>query len=887
MQKLVVSAASPARLAQSGKTGAALSRLTFTLLVLLLLLAGQFAGGFGLHTAHSAPAMVSHTYIVNSPGDDVDNNIGDGDCSDINGRCSLRAAIEEANFTTDADIIQFNIPGGGLKTITPATALPAITQPVTIDGTSQPGAGCPGTLAVQLSGGGANYPGLLLQGGASVVRGLVINGFSGAPAGAGIEIDSSTNTIQCNFIGTDAAGTGAAGNYLGVFINTGAENLIGSDGDGTNDSAEGNVIAFNGKNGITLTDSAGTSNRISQNSIFENTGLGIDLNNDGVTVNDIDDADAGPNNLQNFANINDVRRLNGTTEVDATMTAVANTQFTVEFFYNTACDSSDHGEGQTFLGSQQVTSDGDGNLIIYAVLPTAAPVDSVITATATDPDGNTSEFSNCFTVPNTLSINNVTQAEGNAGLTDFNFTVSLDVTATTAISVDYATQDNSATNPDDYLPTNGTLNFAPGDKTKTITVQVVGDLGVEPDEAFLVSLFNQSGANVSKSIGIGTIVNDDTPPGVSVSDVSQLEGNGGPTNFVFDVTLDKPYPYPISVHYATANGSAEAGSDYTAAAGVVDFAPNQTSQQVVVVVNGDTRAEGNETFFVNLSDPVGTAIIKGQGIGTILNDDAAPGQPADLIAKLRLTPDREFGLASGGQISYTLTVKNIGPGQAEQVAARFPLNPQLELVFAQAANPAVWVEKIVTDTETPYVQVRFPNLQDSDELSIDLVFKAAAGAATGPVVSRFSANWDDSTGAGKSVLSNSETVGLVTGSASLDVSGGAIQVLAVEDLGGGKLRLTGDFYAPNEIVSWWYTDANSQSVALGNSPADSTGKASFEVNLAGLSTGQTYSFAGFGNRTEVTGGIAVTIVEGQALKVQEPNTSEIKLLKTQAAHRSL
>src|SRR5262249_32564590 len=146
------------------------------------------------------------------------------------------------------------------------------------------------------------------------------------------------------------------------------------DSDGTADDSEGNIIAFNGQNGIVLGTDAGTSNLISRNSIHDNTGLGIDLNDDGVTFNDIDDGDTGPNDYQNFPNINAVRRLNGTTEVDATMPAVASTQFTIEFFYSPACDSSDHGEGQTFLDSQQFTSDGDGNLIIYAVIPTAAPV---------------------------------------------------------------------------------------------------------------------------------------------------------------------------------------------------------------------------------------------------------------------------------------------------------------------------------------------------------------------------------------------------------------------------------------------------------------------------------------------------------------------------------
>src|SRR5205823_2490212 len=140
---------------------------------------------------------------------------------------------------------------------------------------------------------------------------------------------------------------------------------------------------------------------------------------------------------------------------------------------------------------------------------------------------------------------------------------------------------------------------APGETSKTITVLVNGDRRGEPDETFSLSLSAATNATIADAQGLGTILDDE--PRITISDVSGLEGNAGTVAFTFTVSLSAAYDAPVTVHYATANGSATAGSDYQAVSGTLTFAPGQTSQSVTVLVNGDRLGEANETFRVNLS----------------------------------------------------------------------------------------------------------------------------------------------------------------------------------------------------------------------------------------------------------------------------------------------
>ncbi|HEV7894110.1 MAG TPA: choice-of-anchor Q domain-containing protein [Pyrinomonadaceae bacterium] len=444
------------------------------------------------------------------------------------GAGSLRQAIDDANNTPGTQTIQFNIPGAGVHTISPLSALPTITSPVIIDGYTQPGSS-PNTLAVgndavllvELNGQSAGASnGLNIRGGSSIVRGLVVNGFDAVAPVAGISVSTSGgNLIVGNYIGTNAAGTAAVANNFGVRINgcannsvggeahadrnlisgnggatdeggveiTGAgaagnkllNNYIGTDRSGTADlgnaddgvhihnlahdntvggttAAARNVVSGNNGNGLDLVFTAnnviqgnlvgtdangnptlgngnvgilvvsssgnqlggtaagagntiaansrgidivnGTGNRINSNSIFNNTVLGIDLGQDGITPNDALDADAGANNLQNFPVITSAPVGFGGVFVFGTLGSRPDRNFTVQFFSNSSCDPSGNGEGARFVGSANVTTDASGNAPLAAGPFPGPAAGDIITATATDNATNdTSEFSPCLT----------------------------------------------------------------------------------------------------------------------------------------------------------------------------------------------------------------------------------------------------------------------------------------------------------------------------------------------------------------------------------------------------------------------------------------------------------------------------------------------------------
>ena len=157
----------------------------------------------------------------------------------------------------------------------------------------------------------------------------------------------------------------------------------------------------------------------------------------------------------------------------------------------------------------------------------------------------------------TISINDVSLLEGNSGTTAFVFTVSLSNASSQAITVNFATADGSATLADsDYQGGAGSVTFAPGTTSQTITVLVNGDTKFEPDETFTVNLSGATNATIADGSGLGTIRNDDDQPTISINDVSLLEGNSGTTAFVFTVSLSNASCQPITVNFATADGSA-------------------------------------------------------------------------------------------------------------------------------------------------------------------------------------------------------------------------------------------------------------------------------------------------------------------------------------------
>ena len=221
-----------------------------------------------------------------------------------------------------------------------------------------------------------------------------------------------------------------------------------------------------------------------------------------------------------------------------------------------------------------------------------------------------------------LSIDNISQIEGTGADTAFNFTVSLSAASSSPVSVNYSVQSGTASAGTDFTPVSGVLTFSPDETEKTIRVPVKADTLTEADETFTVVLSNPIGASLVQASGTGTIQNDDQTR-LAISAVSLNEGNGGSQDAILTVTLSSAASQPVTVAYATADGTAVAGSDYTASTGTVTFPAGSTSQQIRIPVGGDTAVETDESFSVTLSKPGNAVIATASAAVTLKNDDQA------------------------------------------------------------------------------------------------------------------------------------------------------------------------------------------------------------------------------------------------------------------------
>lgn len=266
----------------------------------------------------------------------------------------------------------------------------------------------------------------------------------------------------------------------------------------------------------------------------------------------------------------------------------------------------------------------NGDLV--RVRQTASPLNSTTTTATVTIGGESADFRVTTAAP-TLSIDDATILEGNAGVRTLRFMVSLSAPAPGTVSVAYATVNGASTAGVDYIATSGSLSFAAGVTTQPIDVTVIGDLDVELDEDFFVNLLNPSGATIADGQGVGTIVNDDNAaqPSVTISDAEVLEGKPGDlTSVQVTLTLSAPSTQTVTVRLATVAGTAAQGSDYTRRTGLVTFSPGQTRRTQSFQVIGDDQFEADETFFVDLNTPVGVTIAKARGTITVINDDPAP-----------------------------------------------------------------------------------------------------------------------------------------------------------------------------------------------------------------------------------------------------------------------
>ena len=331
-------------------------------------------------------AIQGPTFTVNSAGDAPDLLPGDGVCDTLvpaPGTCTLRAAIQESNAQSGSANIVF---ASTITLISPSTTLPMITDTVELNGALPVG----GRVEIDGSSLSGPAPGLLVLAQGSFVESLEIKGFPGV----GVQL-SAPATVGGNVILQNGGAGLVMGQGGGAFGNSIALNQgPGIRVDAGPVTLNDNSVEQNTGDGIDVV--AGSGINIARGSFIDNGGLGIDLNADGVTANDAGDIDTGPNGLQNFPELTGATTT-GTRPQPGEQTVVQGTMdaagpVTVRLYESGSCDPSGHGEGSIFLGEGAVGGSGPFTITLPSVGENAG---DVVTATATDSNGNTSEFSNC------------------------------------------------------------------------------------------------------------------------------------------------------------------------------------------------------------------------------------------------------------------------------------------------------------------------------------------------------------------------------------------------------------------------------------------------------------------------------------------------------------
>ncbi len=320
-----------------------------------------------------------------------------------------------------------------------------------------------------------------------------------------------------------------------------------------------------------------------------------------------------------------------------------------------------------------------------------------------------------------LSINDVTITEDNNAI----FTVNLSQASSNSIAVNYQTVENTAIAGSDYNSNSGTLTFATGETSKTITVQLLNDTNKEATENFYLNLSNVTGnAIIADNQGIATIQDNDA--GISLNNVTLSEGHSGTTNAIFTLNLSQAISETVTVDYSTANATATAGSDYQNSSGKVTFNPGETTTTISIPVMGDTITESDETFVVNLTNPSNASLINNQGIATIKNDDIS--LPSIAINDISLKEGSNK--VAGKTTNFTFTVNlnqasnqsiTVNYATADGTATTFNKDYTAisgKLTFAAGQTSKTITVKVAQDTVSEANETFFVNLSNASNAAL-------------------------------------------------------------------------------------------------------------------------------------------------------------------------
>ena len=378
-----------------------------------------------------------------------------------------------------------------------------------------------------------------------------------------------------------------------------------------------------------------------------------------TTITD-DDAEVA---VGTVSNITVVEGNTGLVDAAITVTLSAASGKTVTVPYATAPASASEGSDYEHKTGNYVFPPGDvSETVVFKVKgDTLFEPDETFSVVLTDPINGAPgpDMRGEITIDDddstpTPTLTNPSILEGNSGLVDMVFEATL-AAPHSAVTFNYRTVADTA-NTTDFDAASGSKLF-PANSTTTatkvpITVKVKGDLLDEVDETLKLELLNNS--DVVVRTATGTIRNDDNNSKLSIDDASSEE----PGTMTFTVTLSAASAREVKVDWATADGTATAGADYTAGAGGLTFAPGELTKTIGVAVLGDSTTEENETVKVNLSNPSGIPannVLDGQGDGTIIDRNAPPSLSiSDAIA--REGAGATFTVTLAGTTLRTVTV---------------------------------------------------------------------------------------------------------------------------------------------------------------------------------------------------------------------------------------
>ncbi len=512
--------------------------------------------------------------------------------------------------------------------------------------------------------------------------GTLTNDDAAGAAGA-VQLSSLTYSINEDAVTATITVTRTSGNSGAVTVNYATSNgtaTAGQDYTATSGAltwADGDGSAKNFT--IPILDDISLESNETINIALSNPTGGATVGSPGASVLTILDNDSQPS-----VSINDVTRAEGNSPnqmlFDVTLSNSTGQTVTVNFA--TANGTATAGSDYTAIGSTLLTFNAGetskqigvniiGDFTIEPDETFFVNLSSVTNASIFDSQG-------VGTLLNDDSAGVIQFASANFSVNEGTPQAVVTVTRTggisSGVSVQFFSNDGSATSGQDYSRVSGALVFAPDQTTQTFNIPIINDQVDEGDETVNLALGNPTGgATLGLPINaILTIVDNDPPPTISINDISQNEGDSGPTPFVFTVTKTGQSSQAVSVNYSTASGTATAPGDYTAIQnGVITFNPGDTTKQIQVLVNGDYNREPNETFFVDLSGPVGATISDAQGAATIVNDDLGgvfrfnsaeytAGEPG---GSLTVTVQRTGGTANNVTVNYATSNGTATAGQ--------------------------------------------------------------------------------------------------------------------------------------------------------------------------------------------------------------------------------